>query len=114
MAKTTSKSRQAYYSLYKASNRWKTNRERKLLRALKRNPNNKQIEQALNNISYRRKTPGITGKWSSTRIMEAQLMKLAKNPGSSKPKQPVTPKSRFNMFQLGARAHDGQGNLLWA
>lgn len=112
MAKTTSKSRQAYYSLYKASNRWKTNRERKLLRALKRNPNNKQIEQALNNISYRRKTPGKVGGWSSTRIMEAQLMRLATNPGPSKPKTPVT-KTRFGMFSLAARAHNGRGSLLW-
>ena len=104
MAKSTSKSRQAYYALYKASNRWKTNRERKLLRALKRNPNNKQIEQALDNISYRRKTPGKVGAWSSTKRYEAQLTKLASNPGPSQPKNTKPPaKSKYGMFSIAAR-----------
>jgi hypothetical protein len=72
--KTSSKSQQAQYQLYQTQSRWKTNRERKLLRALERNPNNKQIEAALKNIKYRRKTPK-TQVWTKTKIKTAQLLK---------------------------------------
>jgi len=72
--KTSSKSKQAQYDLYKTKQTWKTNRERKLLRALERNPNNKQIEAALKNIKYRRKTPK-TKAWTKTKIRTAQLLK---------------------------------------
>lgn len=75
MAKTSSKSKQAQYDLYKSKQTWKANRERKLLRALQKNPGNaKQIEAAIKNITYRRKTPK-TKVWSKTRIKIAQLMR---------------------------------------
>jgi hypothetical protein len=75
MAKTSSKSKQAQYDLYKSKQTWKANRERKLLRALQKNPGNaKQIETAIKNITYRRKTPK-TKVWSKTKIKVAQLMR---------------------------------------
>jgi hypothetical protein len=75
MAKTSSKGKQTQYDLYKSKQTWKANRERKLLRALQRNPGNaKQIEAAIKNISYRRKTPKST-IWNKTRIKIAHLIK---------------------------------------
>ena len=76
MAKTSSKGKEAQYQLYQSQTRWKKNRERKLMRALLRNPNNKQIEAALKNIKYRRKTP-VTTPWTKTKIRTAQLIKSA-------------------------------------
>lgn len=130
MAKTSSKSRQAYYSMYKATNRWKTNRERKLLKLLKLHPNNKQLEEAIKNIKYRRKTPGTTGQWSRTNIEIAQLFKQVTGYASHDlfnsnektqsmalsmrgRRQPQKPLGKVS-FQLGARAHDKVGNLVWS
>lgn len=74
--KSTSKSQEAYYARYKSGKIWERNRERKLRRALKRNPENaEQINKALNNIQYRRKTP-TTSYWSSSRRRVAELFKL--------------------------------------
>jgi hypothetical protein len=73
-SKTSSKGQQALYTVYQSQSRWKSNRERKLLRALERNPNNKQIEAALKNIKYRRKAPK-TNPWTKTKKREAQLIK---------------------------------------
>lgn len=75
MAGKTSKSQEGYYSQYKSSNRWKSNRERKLERALKLSPDNKQIIEALANLKYRRRTP-TTRQWPSRYRREAQLLKL--------------------------------------
>lgn len=74
MAGKTSKSREGYYSAYKASNKWKTNRERKLVKLLKTQPNNKDITQALANIKYRRRKP-TSRMWSKTNIRLATLFK---------------------------------------
>jgi hypothetical protein len=75
MAKSSSKGKQTQYDLYKTKQTWKTNRERKLLRALQKNPGNaKQIEAAIKNITYRRKTPKAT-IWNKTKIKTAQLIK---------------------------------------
>jgi hypothetical protein len=74
MANTTSKSKQSYYSNYKASSRWKTNRLRKLNKLLKEQPNNKDIKRAIDNIVYRRKTPNTT-IWNSSNIRVAKLIK---------------------------------------
>jgi hypothetical protein len=75
MAKSSSKGKQAQYDLYKTKQVWKANRERKLLRALQKNPGNaKQIEAAIKNITYRRKTPK-TRIWNKTKIKTAQLIK---------------------------------------
>jgi hypothetical protein len=77
MAKSSSKGKQAQYDLYKTKQTWKSNRERKLLRALQKNPGNaKQIEAAIKNITYRRKTPK-TQVWTKTKIKTAQLLKQA-------------------------------------
>lgn len=74
MAKTTSKSKQSYYSNYKASSRWKTNRLRKLAKVLKEQPTNLDIKRAMDNMVYRRKTPNAT-IWNSTNIHTAKLIK---------------------------------------
>jgi len=77
MAKSSSKGKQAQYDLYKTKQVWKANRERKLLRALQQNPGNaKQIEAAIKNITYRRKTPKAS-IWNKTKIKTAQLIKFA-------------------------------------
>ena len=70
-----SKTRENYFAQYKSTNRWKSNREIKLLRELKRNPQNAaQIEAAIGNMVYRRQTPQ-TPQWSHTMIREAKLFK---------------------------------------
>lgn len=70
-----SKSQDNYLSAYKSQNKWKSNREARLLRELKRNPNNaKQIEEAIANLKYRRKTPN-TQMWSKSQIRTAKLFK---------------------------------------
>lgn len=129
MAKTASKSKQGYYSSYKANSRWKTNRERKLKKLLKLQPNNPQIAEALKNISYRRRTPGTTGQWSKTNIQIAKLFKLMTGKASHDlfssnekvrsaavylrgNRQYAKMEGRVS-FQLGARAHDKHGNLVW-
>lgn len=74
--KVSSKLQQQHYGSYKVSNRWKTNRERKLTKMLKQQPNNKQIEEALKNLRYRRKTPK-TPQWTNRTKYLAQLIKSA-------------------------------------
>lgn len=74
MANKVSKNRQNAYAAYKAVSRWKTNREVRLLRALKANPNNTQIGAAIKNISYRRRTPKASF-WSHSMKRSAQLIK---------------------------------------
>ena len=115
--------------MYKTSQRWKANRERRLKKLLSRQPNNKQIEQAIKNISYRRKTPGTVGSWSKTNIYIAKLFKgfvgrVDKDIFSSNPKvqapalmlhskqQYKAPSNKVN-FTLAARAHDKRGALVW-
>lgn len=126
MAKTTSKSKQSYYSNYKASSRWKTNRLRKLNKLLKTQPNNLDIKRAIDSIVYRRKAP-TTSIWSHSNIRMAKLIKefSGKCPHgifSSNPKTaseylqstwrdiPVheLPQGKVS-FSLGARSH-GVGN----
>lgn len=127
--KSSSKSQEAYYSLYKTQQRWKSNRERRLKQALKRNPNNKQIEQAIKDLAYRRKDPGTAGSWSKTNIRIAQLFKLFSGRAShelfsSNPKiqgaalqqhskLQFTKQEQKVSFSLAARAHDSRGALVW-
>jgi hypothetical protein len=66
--------RKAGLTRYKTSNSYETNRKRKLARALKRNPENKQIELALQDKGIPRKTPKVP-VWSHSSIRIAQLMK---------------------------------------
>lgn len=121
MAKTTSKSKTAYFAQYKSNSKWAANRRRKLERQLKLHPNNaEQIQAALSNVAYRRGTPK-NPQWSHTAIRTAQLFKKFTGRGSidlfsANPKlqtaalQYHSPKHSFVMpagkvdFSLGARA----------
>jgi hypothetical protein len=70
-----SKNREAYFSSYQSQQKWKSNRELKLLRQLKLFPENSaQIEAAIGNMVYRRKTPG-TPVWTKTMRRQAQLLR---------------------------------------
>ena len=70
-----SKTRENYFAQYKSSQKWKANREAKLLRQLKLQPgNSEQIEAAIGNLVYRRQTPQ-NPQWSHTMIREAKLFK---------------------------------------
>jgi hypothetical protein len=130
VAKSGSKSQEGYYSSYKSSNKWQSNRKRKLEKLLKTQPNNEQIKQALKNLKYRRKIPQGKSMWTKQNIQTAKLFKLftgrashdlfSSNPqvqaaalmtrsDSSKHKVPEGKVS----FRLGARAHDSKGNLIW-
>ena len=73
--KRTSASDKAHAMIYKTQQIWSKNRKLKLERALKRNPENTQISEALKNIQYRRKTPS-TQEWSASSKAMAQLVKL--------------------------------------
>lgn len=128
--KSSSKSQEAYYSMYKTSQRWKSNRERRLKKLLQQHPNNKQIAQAIKDLSYRRKTPGTVGSWSKTNIYIAKLFKefvgrvdkdiFSSNPKLQAPalmlhgKQPIKSPAGKVDFTLAARAHDKRGSLVWA
>lgn len=75
MAKnTTSKSQAGYYAAYKTQAKWKTNRQRRLLKAQKEQPTNENIRLALLDLNYRRKVPK-TRMWSSTARKEARILK---------------------------------------
>lgn len=75
MAGKTNKTTDARYSKYKAESTWRTNRLKKLARALKRDPNNSvQIKAAMSNVTYRRKNP-VTSIWSKTNIAIASMYK---------------------------------------
>lgn len=97
--KVCSAHQKGLYAAYKASNKWATNRRKKLERALKKNPGNaEQIKAAMANISYRRN-------------------KEAKHPNATVPKVnvyvPIKGVSEKNMFKLRYRAHDGSGVPIW-
>lgn len=72
--KRTSASDKAHHLTYKNQQTWAKNRKIKLERALRKNPENTQIEAALKNISYRRKTPTST-IWNHTDKAMAKLFK---------------------------------------
>jgi poly-D-alanine transfer protein DltD len=129
LAKSASKSKQNYSAVYKSTNKYEKNRKLKLQRLLKQQPNNEQIKNALSNIRPRRKTP-INPQWSHTDIRIAKLFKeftgrADKALFSSNPKvqseavqaargnpDKKAPEGRVS-FQLGARAHDKYGRLVW-
>lgn len=122
--------RDAQLTNYKNAKVWERNRIRKLLKTQKLQPNNKQVEEALKVVVYRRKTPK-TRVWSKTKIHEAQLYKYfsghvnleiwSNNDKISIPAQ-LSHRMKWNykplpanekiMFSLGARAHT-RGNQ-WA
>lgn len=113
----------------KGSSTAEINRKRKLLKQLKLQPNNEQLKDALTNIKYRRKTPKGQ-EWSKTQIHIAKLFKqftgradwdlFSSNPKVQAAAIAMHSKKDFSnlpqgkvSFTLGARAHDGQGNLVW-
>lgn len=139
MAQTkTSKSNEAYFTRYKTQGLYSKNRRTRLERLLKLKPEDPQLTVALKNLgSYRRATPKAPF-WSHTMIRTAMLYKLFtgrfnKEVFSPKPdvadaasrernpqlfvqpkKRTEFSKRRISEFSLAARAHDKQGNLVWA
>jgi len=132
LAKTASKSKQAYFALYKSSSRWAANRKRKLERQLKLQPGNEaQIQKAIGNITYRRATPK-NRNWAHSHRRIAQLFKHFSGRGSidlfsSNPKVQSAALQYYNpervfanlpegkvSFSLAARAHDKWGNAVWS
>jgi hypothetical protein len=59
-------------TLYQSTNKFAENRKRKLLKQKKLQPNNKQLDTALADIHWRRKTPK-TKVWSKSAIRLAKL-----------------------------------------
>lgn len=111
-AKQRSRHQKELYTQYKSQNRFATNRKRKLLKLLKEQPNNAQIPVALENIKYRRKTPG-TPHFSKTKIATLAVMALAKK-GAGKD-QPEVPRPNIkHMFSLATRAHTQNGEHPWS
>jgi reverse gyrase len=111
------------------NNRTEVNRKRRLERTIKAQPNNEQAKLAFKDTKSKRKAP-VTPYWTHTMIREAKLFKMftGKMDISIFSSNEVTrantrlhlhsnnnlkvPTGKVN-FTLGARAHDGQGNLVW-
>ncbi len=75
MAGKTSTSKTAYYARYKANKVWEKNRIKRMQKAFKKQPTNKQLEDAIKQGPvYRRKTPK-TQEWSSSWIRVATLIR---------------------------------------
>lgn len=112
----TSKSNEAYFTRYKTQGIYAKNRRKRLERAQKEQPNNSQIATALKELgSYRRGTPKVS-KWNATSIAQVMLAKLFKVPDQpvSSKKTHAFPKKLRSDFSIASRAHDKQGNLVWA
>lgn len=109
-------------SIYQSTNRFSENRKRKLLKQKKLQPNNKQLDTALADIHWRRKTPK-TKMWSKSAIRLARLFgefsgSFDKDILSSNPKVAQEAMNRHNaktnpinsrfdtkgMFSIGVRA----------
>ena len=131
MAKSKSANAVASSNLYKSSRRWETNRMRRLMRDLANNPNNSaQIELAMKNIVWRRKTPKAR-VWSHSMRRQVELFKrftgrvnpdmFSSNDKLSGPalmthgnvSGPKMPFRQDRVMSLGARAHNAQGDLVW-
>lgn len=130
MAKSRSKHQGNLYSQYKTEQRWAKNRRKRLEALSKVHPNNEQIKKALANVTYRRATPKAP-QWSKTAIATAKLFKefeakfdmkeLQKEhiifnkeshySGEGKEKEHKNP---HGWYSLAARAHNKQGEFLWA
>lgn len=110
---------------YKNNKTWERNRLRKLRRALKAHPNNKQIAAAVNGVVYRRRTP-TNPIWSSSKIRIAKLFKQfsghvdiaifnsqekvaasAQLSHRMKWEYKAPPANEKTMFSIGARMHSG-------
>jgi len=71
--KRTSKSSKEGYARYERESKWAANRKKKIMRHLKKQPNDSQASTALGHIIYRRKKP-ISRLWRGMRKTEAQLV----------------------------------------
>lgn len=112
---------------------YSANRKRRLERTVKAQPNNEQARIALgDNRPPKRKTPKAA-YWSHTMIREAKLFKeftgrvdlaifsstesvrsnARLHSGRKDWEQVKLPEGKVS-FTLGSRAHDKQGNLVWA
>ena len=109
------------------SNQWEINRKRKLEKQLKLQPNNKQVELALENIHRRRKTP-TNREWSKSWIRIAKLFKMfagrfdrnimssnqavaaaaLQKPGKFAQQKPSIIVSDKNFFSIAARIQGGK------
>lgn len=128
-AKRAGKSYQGYYASYKSTSRWRLNRERRLNKLLKQQPDNEEIKLAIKNIAYRRTNRQGKSIWSKTNIHTARLFKLFCGQAphslfssnqktqadalSIRMKSQPTPQQGKVNFSLAARAHDKWGNLVW-
>ena len=131
MAKSKSAGAVSASNLYKSSRRWEANRLRRLMRDLARNPTNSaQIELAMKNIVWRRKTTKAR-VWSHSMRRQAELFKrftgnvnmdmFSSNDKLSGPAlmthgsitSPKLPFRQSSIMSLGARAHNAQGALVW-
>jgi hypothetical protein len=115
MAKTRSKTQEGHYAKYKTSNRFATNRARKLAKLIKLQPNNEQLPMALKDMRKARSTP-LVPKWSHTAISDAKMFADFKkgNDALESAMKKAKPVSMHQMFNLGMRAHDREGNLVWS
>lgn len=113
MAKTRSRHQKDLYASYKSQNRFATNRKRKLLKLQKQQPNNEQITEALKNIKYRRKTPGVSILSTEEKRIRGVLQGLKNKRVGAQKAGVVQEKINFkHMFTLGTRAHT-QGVPFW-
>jgi len=71
--KTSSKSNQEHYKNY----RYESNRQKRLEKLAKEQPNNEQIQAALKNIHYRRKKPKMK-QWSPEKRELAHMNRICK------------------------------------
>lgn len=114
MAKTRSKTQEGHYAKYKTSNRFTTNRARKLAKLIKLQPNNEQLPMALKDMRKARSAP-LVPKWSHTAISDAKMFadfKKGNDALDAAMKKVKT--SVYQMFSLGVRAHDREGNPVWS
>lgn len=117
---------------YKQNNHFARNRKRKLLKQQKLQPNNKQVELALQDIHYRRKTPTTT-PWSSSKIAIAKLYKefhgsfdmdifhpdekkraaALQQPSKRQFAKVPVKKSQYSEFSIATRLANGREGLQW-
>lgn len=101
--KRSGKGNELRYAAYKQNKTWEANRKKRLARALKRNPENTQIEETLKGgLVYRRSTPN-SKQWSSTKRSEAILFKEFRIKVSQVPKKTQNVVDRRSMFSIGVR-----------
>lgn len=117
MATKTSKGRELGYANYKSTGKYLKNRKARIMRAIARDPNNKELPIALNNIVYRRTKP-LTRPWNHTLRSEAKLLrefKVALNT-SNNIKKPVVVSDSYMLaskraFSIEARISCKQESL---